>query len=176
MSERFYLGTHQVTWLGRTEVPLFVSHRRLAERARLPRAVCPWALDSGGFSELALHGGWKTSPADYARAVRRYASEVGGLEWAAPQDWMCEPFMLAKTGLTIAQHQVRTVANYLDLRGLAPDLPFVPVLQGWELADYLRCIDLYLAAGVELSACRLVGLGSVCRRQSKREIEVIVVA
>ena len=46
---------------------------------------------------------------------------------------MCEPFMLAKTGLTVAEHQARTVANYLELRSLAPELPFVPVLQGWSL-------------------------------------------
>ena len=66
-------------------------------------------------------------------AVRRYRDEIGGLEWAAPMDWMCEPFMLAKTGLTVAEHQARTVANYLELRSLAPELPFVPVLQGWSL-------------------------------------------
>jgi hypothetical protein len=48
---------------------------------------------------------------------------------------MCEPFMLAKTGLTVAEHQVRAVTNYLELRGLAPDLPFVPLLQGWSRDD-----------------------------------------
>jgi len=52
-------------------------------------------------------------------------------------DWMSEPIMLAKTGLTVAVHQARTVANYLALRDLAPDLPFIPVLQGWRLDDYL---------------------------------------
>ena len=54
MIERFYLGTHQPQWLALLEVPLFVSHRRLAKRTRLPRSCGSWALDSGGFSELAL--------------------------------------------------------------------------------------------------------------------------
>jgi hypothetical protein len=133
----FYLGTHHPHWLERATFPLFVSHRPLAPRRRLPRARIPWALDSGGFTELSLHGRWQTSAAEYVAAVRRYRDEIGGLEWAAPQDWMCEPFMLVKTGLTVAEHQARTVANYLELHSLAPELPFVPVLQGWSLGDYL---------------------------------------
>jgi hypothetical protein len=172
---RFYLGAHHPHWLERAPFPLFVSHRRLAARRRLPRAATGWALDSGGFTELRLHGGWLTTAAEYVAAVRRYRDEIGQLEWAAPMDWMCEPFMLAKTGLTVAEHQLRTVENYLELRGLAPDLPFVPVLQGWSLDDYLRCVDLYYElANVDLVAEPLVGVGSVCRRQATREIEAIV--
>jgi hypothetical protein len=171
---RFYLGAHHPHWLERAPFPLFVSHRRLAARRGLPRAATGWALDSGGFTELRLHGGWRTTPADYVAAVRRYREEIGGLEWAAPQDWMCEPFMLAKTGLSVAVHQARTVTNYLELRDLAPDLPFIPVLQGWRLDDYLRCVEMFERAGVDLASERLVGVGSVCRRQATGEIEVIV--
>ena len=29
------------------------------------------------------------------------------------------------------------MANYLELRSIAPALPIIPVLQGWRLADYL---------------------------------------
>jgi len=72
-----------------------------------------------------------------------HRDEIGSLESAAPMDWMCEPFMLAKTRLTIAEHQLRTATNYLEMRSRAPDLPFVPVLQGWTLDDYLRCVALY---------------------------------
>jgi len=108
---RFYLGAHHPHWLERAPFPLFVSHRQLAARRRLPRAATRWAVDSGGLTELRLHGRWHTSAAEYAAAVRRYRDEIGSLEWAAPQDWMCEPFMLAKTGLTIAVHQAHTVAN-----------------------------------------------------------------
>ena len=35
--------------------------------------------------------------AEYVADVRRFAAEVGQPEWVAPMDWMCEPFMLAKT-------------------------------------------------------------------------------
>jgi hypothetical protein len=137
-------------------------------------ASCRWALDSGGFTELSLHGRWVTPAEDYAAAVTAYADRIGGLDFAAPQDWMCEPFMIARTGLSVAEHLHRTVDNYVTLRRLAPDLPVIPVVQGWRLADYLTCVDLYASAGVDLAALPRVGLGSVCRRQSTAEIAVIV--
>lgn len=169
---RFYLGTHRPPWLWQIhDIPLFISHRVLRDRkSRFPRATTPWALDSGGFTELNLFGGWKTTPEEYVAAVQRYADELGHLEWASPQDWMCEPWVIAKTGLSVAEHQARTVENYLTLVDLAPDLPFIPVLQGWELADYHDHADAYAAAGVDLENQPVVGIGSVCRRQATGQI------
>ncbi len=112
----FYLGTHEVSWLTNEVGPLFISHRRLALRKRLPRAATRWALDSGGFSELELHGRWVTTPTEYIDATRQYVSEIGMLDWAAPMDWMCEPKMLARTGLTVEDHQRRTITNFLNPR------------------------------------------------------------
>jgi hypothetical protein len=170
----FYLGAHQPHWLWNTSFPLFVSHRQLARRRSLRPASCRWALDSGGFTELSMHGRWVTAASAYAEAVAGYAATVGGLDFAAPQDWMCEPAMTERTGLSVREHQERTVASYLELRELAPDLPFIPVVQGWQMADYLRCLALYESAGVDLASLPRVGLGSVCRRQSTAEISVIV--
>lgn len=172
----FYLGTHMPSWLERVDFPLFVSRTRLSGRRTLPRARAPWALDSGGFTQLDKTGIWSITPAEYVDEVRRYRDGIGNLVWAAPMDWMCEPRVRARTGLSVGEHQRRTVANYLTLRDLAPDLPFIPVLQGWTLDDYLRCVDLYQTAGVDLAVLPLVGLGSVCRRQATSEIGAIVSA
>lgn len=168
---KFWLGTHRPGWLAHMDVPLMVSHRTLSGLRRFPRARQPWVLDSGGFTELSMFGGWATTPADYVTAVRRYRDEVGLMVWAAPQDWMCEPDIIhggggwkVGTGLTVAEHQRRTVNNYVELCTIAPDLPFIPVLQGWTVDDYLRCADLYASAGVDLAAVPVVGVGSVCRR------------
>lgn len=172
---RFYLGTHMPSWLTKDGAPpLFVSHRRLRDRSTLPAARTDWALDSGGFTELSMYGEWRTDANEYVAAVRRYVTNIGRLDWAAPQDWMCEPWIVAKTGLTVGEHQRRTVANYLTLRSLAPELPFVPVLQGWTLDDYRRHADAYVAAGVNLEREHTVGLGSVCRRQATSDIARIV--
>ena len=171
---RFYLGTCEPSWLAKVPVPLFISRRRLQRLKTLPRAITPWALDSGGFTELLMFGEWRTSPHTYVALVRRYYDQIGHLEWAAPQDWMCESDMLNRTGLTVAEHQTRTVDNYLTLRTLAADLPIVPTLQGWTVDDYLRHVDQYAEAGINLERLDRVGLGSVCRRQATGEAENIV--
>jgi hypothetical protein len=171
---RFFLGVPEPAWLARTNVPLFLSRRGLARRKRLPRACGAWALDSGGFSELNAAGCWSITACQYAAEVRRWANEIGRLEWAAVMDWMCEPFVLAKTGLSVREHQRRTVDSYRDLRNLAPELPWVPVLQGWTLDDYRRHADDYARAGIDLTTLPLVGVGSICRRQHTREAAGIV--
>ncbi|MFF4283007.1 hypothetical protein ACFY0Z_30020 [Streptomyces kronopolitis] len=175
-------------WLELTTAPLFVSDRRLRTRKRLPIARGCWALDSGAFTELQKYGTWDRgpTPAEYAERVRRYRDQVGGMCWASPQDWMCEPVVrhggtvggvrFVGTKLTVAEHQRRTVANLVALRSVAPDVPFIPVLQGHTVKEYLVCIDRYHDAGVDLAAEVTVGIGSVCRRQGTSEAAEIIAA
>src|SRR5437016_3067603 len=102
----FYLGTHVYKWLAKYKLYFFVSDRVLSKLGKLPIAAHLWALDSGAFSELQMFGRWTVKPRVYVERVRRYSSEIGKLSWAAPQDWMCEPFILQRTGLTVARHQL----------------------------------------------------------------------
>ena len=166
----FFLGVPEASWLARMTIPAFVSYARLRRVHSWHRATCMWALDSGGFSELSIHGTWTIPPKTYAAAVVRARQEIGAMEWAAVQDWMCEPFILSKTGRTVRDHQARTVESFLRLRDLAPDVPWLPVLQGYQAADYLEHVEEYARAGVDLQAQAIVGLGSVCRRQASRDI------
>jgi hypothetical protein len=73
------------------------------------------------------------------------------------------------TGLSVAEHQHRTIENNLELNTLAPDLPWIPVLQGWEIGDYERHAADYARAGIHLDRLPVVGVGSVCRRQNTEE-------
>ena len=173
---KFYLGTHKVAqhwWEHR--VPLFVSRRTLSGRKTLPQARSGWALDSGGFTELSMppHR-WQTTVREYVADVNRFQAEMGHLEWAAPMDWMCEPFILEKTGKTLQDHLSLTIRNFLELRYSNLAVPVIPVLQGWELDDYLRCWRGYESYGIHLEDEPVVGLGSVCRRQNTSEAGVIV--
>lgn len=170
----FYLGTHRPGWIGRLAVPLFVSARTLRERRPGGRALAPWAIDSGGFTELNRSGCWETPAGVYGAEVDRWAETIGNVAWAAPQDWMCEPFVLAKTGQTVRDHQQRTIESVLELRATRPHLPFAPVLQGWTIDDYLDHVDQYAAAGFDLAAEPIVGVGSVCRRQRDTEIDAVM--
>lgn len=170
----FYLGTNNPAFLGRTDVPLFISRRSLSKRKKMPVAKGKWALDSGGFTELKDNGGWTINERKYVDEVRRFRDEIGNMVFAAPQDWMCEPSIVAKTRLTVRQHQIRTTDNWFTLRSLAPELPIIPVIQGWTFDDYLWHADLYRTANVDLSAIPVVGLGSVCRRQNTFMVEDLI--
>jgi hypothetical protein len=159
----FFLGVHRPQWLAESVVPLFVSRRVLAGRKRLPVASCDWVLDSGGFTELNLHGRWMLSHTDYAAEVQRYQAEIGRLVWAAPMDWMCEPSVIQKTGLSVVEHQRLTILNFKRLRSLCGPV-IAPVVQGWTQDDYKRHVWDYYAEGYPLDDAPVVGVGSICRR------------
>jgi hypothetical protein len=121
-----------------------------------------------------MHGRWRFDERTYVDAVRRYTAEIGELDFVAPMDHMTEQHILARTGASLRTHQHRTGTNYLRLRDLDPDLPFIPVLHGHSVEDYHRCADWYERHGIDLAAHPLVGVGSVCRRQHTAEVEQIV--
>lgn len=159
----FYLGVHRPQWLAEAGVPLFLSYATMKTVRALPRAIDRWALDSGAWSQMAK-GGWDVTAKTYAASIHRFKSEVGNLDWAAPQDWLCDPDSLAATGKTVAEHQRLTLENYLDLRSLGA--PVIPVLQGWSRGEYLDHAEAYAKAGVNLQKAPIVGLGSIKTRQT----------
>lgn len=179
----FMLGTHRPHWLyadssreQKPDGPLFVSARQIAHARRTswPRCDTRYAIDSGGFTELRQHGGWVTTPEAYAAQVAELDERTGTLAWAATQDWMVEDDALRRTGLTVDEHQRRTVQSFLDLVRIAPHVRWLPVLQGQTLAQYLAHLDMFEAAGVHLASMERVGVGSVCRRQRSTEIAGIL--
>jgi len=166
-------------WEGKAGGPLLLELGRVLDREstgrnRLREATVPVLLDSGAFSMIRDNGLWIRSAKEHVAAARRICAALGTVQYVATQDWMCEPEMVRKTGLSVEEHQDRTVRSYIELRDLAPELPLLPALQGHTEDDYLRCNDKYLRAGVDLSTLPLVGLGSVCRRSGTRELERII--
>lgn len=122
-----------------------------------------------------MFGKWKTTPKQYADSIVRFNNEIGGMEWASPQDWMCEPSVLAKTRLSIRKHQELTVDNLIELRTINPDLNIIPVLQGWDPPDYAYHIEMYSRRGIDLASEKLVGVGTMCRRASVRNVHQLIV-
>ena len=118
-------------------------------------------MDSGAFTEITTHGRYRSEPEEYAKEINRWA-RCGHLEIAVAQDYMCEPFALEKTGLTVAEHQRLTVERYVALTDATP-WPIMPVLQGYKPQEYLDHIRLY--GDLLYSGCR-VGVGSICKRNN----------
>lgn len=85
---------------------------------------------------------------------------------AVAQDWMCESFVLERTGLDIATHQRLTIERFdeLAIGYNADDIHLIPVLQGYQSYDYLQHLQDY---GDRLIDGHWVGVGSVCRRNGK---------
>lgn len=77
---RFFLGTHQPNHLRTSDVPLFVSARRLRDYKKPPVSACDWALDSGGFTELSKYGRWETPAAKYAEEATEWFAKVGRMQ------------------------------------------------------------------------------------------------
>lgn len=174
---KFYLGTHVINHMEKTSVPLFMSIRQLRKRKKKPfKQLGEIAIDSGGFTELKMFGGWKTTPMEYVEDLKRLQNLGLEISWASPQDWMVEEIMLKKTGLTVKEHQKRTVENLIKLRSLTKEIHFIPVLQGQTINDYFNHFELYEEANFNLRNEKIVGVGSVCRRQSSDEIGSIMKA
>lgn len=169
---RFYLGSPNTQWLESAGVPLF--YAVAAFKKDLPRAIAPWALDSGAYTELQKHGRWRASPEEYVARVREIRDAVGMMEFACSQDWVASPPITQKTGLTVREHQFATTMNYLDLMDLAPEVPWMPTLQGWTGDDYLSHVEIYAGLGVALRDLPIVGIGSVASRQEDPVVGQVV--
>jgi hypothetical protein len=164
-------GDVHAFWWG---TPLLVSYGRLRAAKTLPAATAPWVCDSRAFSEITQHGTWTISAEQYAADLVRYAREIGHLAWAAPQDWPCRQPLLDATGLTEAEHQQRTIASVQRLRELAPTVPIICVVTGLTAAGYLRHLQMYRAAGIDLHAEQLaVGVGGLVGRPPTEAADII---
>lgn len=94
---------------------------------------------------------------------------------AVTQDYMCEEFVLGKTGLSIEQHQQSTIARYDSLLKLIDGAVYLmPVLQGYAPQDYVQHLRMY---GDRLPNGAWIGIGSVCKRNGNpRAIEAVLLA
>lgn len=155
----FYVGLDDLYYAFRFP-HAFISVNRLWDR-RSHFRVNNWIMDSGAFTEITTHGHYRNEPVIYAREIDRWQS-CGNLELSVAQDYMCEPFVTALTGLTVRDHQRLTVERYVALRE-ATNAPLMPVLQGFKPSEYLDCLAMYkdlLPIGAR------VGVGSVCKRNN----------
>jgi hypothetical protein len=157
----FYIGLHHPS-AARHFQRCCISVKQLRNRKKplMSRIL----LDSGAFTELAQHGRYRTSVLQYADEIRRLHGPITLIEAAVTQDYMCEPFMLAKTGLSVEDHQRLTIERYDLLAAQRLPCPIMPVLQGFDPEDYARHISAY---GNRLTPAMWTGVGSVCKRNSR---------
>lgn len=131
-------------------------------------------MDSGAFTTIDKYGCYPESPEVYAAQIKRWSTN-GNLLAAVAQDFMCEAHMLARTGLTISDHQRLTIERYDALMTCDTGGVYImPVLQGYAPQDYVDHIRQY---GDRLKPGMWVGVGSVCKRNGDpAAIEEVLIA
>jgi hypothetical protein len=155
---RFFTGLHQPSDAKHFDAA-FISVNRLRAR-RGPFVVGDWIMDSGAFTEISTHGRYRHAVADYAAEIRRWIGN-GNMLAAVSQDYMCEPWIVAKTGLSVAEHQRLTIERYDALIAEEVGVYVLPVLQGYEPQDYAAHVRAY---GDRLAHGAWAGVGSICKR------------
>ncbi len=168
---RFFVGLHMPNHAQHFDAA-FVSVNRLRGR-KSHFAVGDWIMDSGAFTTIATHGGYPHPVSEYAAEIRRWKG-CGNLLAAVAQDYMCEAHMLAKTGLTIADHQRLTIERYDALLAEDTGVYILPVLQAYEPSGYVSHVRQY---GDRLAHGAWVGVGSICKRNGDpKAIERVLLA
>lgn len=169
---RFFTGLHQPSDAQHFNAA-FVSVNRLRRR-KSDFTVGDWIMDSGAFTEVVRHGGYRFTVDEYASHIRRW-SRCGNLLAAVAQDFMCEAFVLEKTGKTVQEHQQMTISRYDDLlRCDTAGVYIMPVLQGYKPQEYVEHLRMY---GQRIGQGAWVGVGSVCKRNADvRQIEEVLLA
>lgn len=167
----FFTGMHHPSDAAKVAAAFVSVHALEKRRSGFP--VRRWIMDSGAFTTILKHGGYPHPVAEYAKHILRFARN-GRLTAASSQDYMCEPFMLEKTGLTVADHQRLTIERYDALLSYNTGVRIMPVLQGYTPAEYVDHIRQY---GDRLRPRMWVGVGSICKRNADPSaIEAVLLA
>ena len=167
---RFYIGLHQPSDARHFE-RCFISVNRLRTR-KSSFVVRNWILDSGAFTELQRFGHYREPPESYAAEINRWAG-CGNFEGAFTQDFMCEPFMLGRTGLSVKDHQNLTIERFERIRSATSAAVF-PVLQGYQPREYAEHLSMYGDRDLLKQGMR-IGVGSLCKRNtSVQQVEDVL--
>jgi len=120
----FYLGLHHPNHMADprlADVPAMISRNRLVGRKTFPRPAGRYVIDSGGFTLVKKHGHYPVTPEQYVSEVRTFIAGMGHMpDWVAPQDWMCEPWVITGKNWHLADTKPAFFHGTRAARGLAP--------------------------------------------------------
>ena len=150
----------------------FISINRLigVNRRKSDFSCKTWIMDSGAFSQVCNSGDHVLSPLEYACQIKRW-SRCGILLRAVSQDYMCEDFILEKSGKSVLEHQEMTIERYDQLLAgmdlIDCDVGIMPVIQGYSPESFQECVCMY---GSRLKQNQWVGVGSIASRAKEPEL------
>jgi hypothetical protein len=118
-------------------------------------------LDSGGFSLLSQYPDYPFTLNQYLE-LAYYIKDNNLLTLIATMDYPCEA-EINRTQLHSNEERIqKTIDNTIKCYDVDSSLPWVPVIQGYTIDEYLACIDLYYEVGIE---SLYWAIGSICSRK-----------
>jgi len=150
---------------------------------KMPSHITKKAADSGGFVATFKWGDYKYTPQQYIDWLDTWQPD-----WAACMDYCCENELTSGRHGIVRERQMKTTEmahlfwdNYRDRQ-----YALVPTIQGWEVSDYIQHANdmkplieemqsFYETRAGQENEFR-VGIGTLCRRTSIRQVIAIVMA
>ena len=133
-------------------------------RTRLPEGFPDQLiLDSGGYSFFSRWGDYPFSIEDYV-SLAHLLQDQYPLYRVATLDYPCEPDINRSHLMTNEDRITKTVYNAVSCYDADKTLPWLPVIQGYTLDEYLHCVDLYNEAGI---ISDYWAVGSLCSRKGE---------
>lgn len=127
-------------------------------------------IDPGGFTAARRWGKYPWSISQLVDWIRAESRDVI-LDWCAVMDYACEPNVNRSILPTNKERIEATMENEILCKQAAPDLPWLPVLQGDNLIE--RDYDLSRRRELGLIPADYAGIGSVCGRGAAGAMRVI---
>jgi hypothetical protein len=125
-----------------------------------------WIIDSGGYSTLTTNPEYQSEIRDYIDFLQTHESTI---DYFALRDWACEPDLLRQWDRSVEDHQQWTLRDHIQTIEQADqswlDAEPIAVLQGYDVRDYLECIDLFRDHGLITDK---MGIGSNLSPQPDR--------
>ena len=181
MNRKFYFTVHKGDILrgrileGSHVMLVAASHwdnrkKRFMIQRTPPGHVSSISIDSGGFTAAQRWGEYPWTVEEYVEFIRK-SSENVRLDFCAVMDYACEPDVNRTVNPTNIDRIKATVENEALCIAAAPDLPWLPVLQGDNLSE--REFDIEYRAKNNVEIKPYMGIGSVCKRGAKKAREVV---
>lgn len=147
--------------------------RKGMKAPRLPSHITHTAADCGGYVATKIWGDYRYTPVQYVDWLETFRPR-----WAAMMDYCCEPDLPVVT--RERQERTTTMAYQFWSDFRQADWCWVPTIQGWEVADYirhareLRPLIMEMQTHYDAESAFRVGIGTLCRRASAEMIRMVV--
>lgn len=151
----------------------FWDEKKSRFRIRRPPAdhISGLAIDSGGFTAAQRWGKYPWRHEQYVDFVRRMSRDIS-LDFCVVMDYVCEREASEQAHQINLDRIKQTIKNELILRKMAPELPWLGVLQGNTLGERTLDLELRMERPEQLIAQEM-GIGSICGRPPSEAKEII---